>query len=284
MQKLKKDDVKKIIEDVDQKLFTFIKDGQYKEILLLFGNLGKYSLTNQIFILMQKQDASTVKGYKEWKKYGRYVKASEKGIKILAPLKEKIERENDDGTIQEKMIVRGYKVAYVYDIKQTDGKDIKPIEMDSSLSVDNKEKIIDALSKEIKKEDYSVSFVGANELSKDCYGLCKHKSKEILILKDMCDLQTISTLIHECAHALAHNPYKNTFNGLVLLPKKDIKEVEAESIACIVCSHLGLDTTRFNFSYISSWADGDINKFRENLDVILKYSLKLIHAIDNYLN
>ena len=64
------------------------------------------------------------------------------------------------------------------------------------------------------------------------------------------------------------------------VPSRDIKEVEAESIACVVCSHLGLDTENFNFSYITGWAEGNISKFRKNMDVISHYSLRLIDGID----
>mgnify|MGYP007108750688 CR=1 FL=1 len=93
-------------------------------------------------------------------------------------------------------------------------------------------------------------------------------------------MQEISTLVHECGHTLAHNPYKAKFEGVTAIPNRDIKEVEAESIACVVCSHLGLETKDFNFSYITGWADGDITKFRKNMDVISRYSLELINGID----
>ena len=58
-----------------------------------------------------------------------------------------------------------------------------------------------------------------------------------------------------------------------------IKEIEAESIACVVCTFLGLDTQNFNFSYITGWADGDIDKFRENIDVISRHARTLIKGI-----
>ena len=59
--------------------------------------------------------------------------------------------------------------------------------------------------------------------------------------------------------------------------------MEAESIACVVCTHLGLDTKDFNFSYITGWAEGDIRKFRKNLDVISKHARTLIDGIEKEL-
>ena len=48
----KKEEVDKIVEEVDRKLDEFIKSGAYKDVLIMMGNLGKYSLTNQIYILL----------------------------------------------------------------------------------------------------------------------------------------------------------------------------------------------------------------------------------------
>ena len=34
------------------------------------------------------------------------------------------------------------------------------------------------------------------------------------------------------------------------------REVEAESVAYVVCNHFGLDTSEYSFSYIASWSSG----------------------------
>lgn len=47
----RKEEVEKIMMEVDKKLEEFIKSGKYKDVLIMMGNLGKYSLTNQIYIL-----------------------------------------------------------------------------------------------------------------------------------------------------------------------------------------------------------------------------------------
>ena len=41
-----------------------------------------------------------------------------------------------------------------------------------------------------------------------------------------------------------------------------------------------MDTENFNFSYISEWAEGDISKFRKNIDVIGQYATELIDGIE----
>lgn len=288
----RKEEVEKIMKEVDKKLEEFIKAGKYKDVLIMMGNLGKYSLTNQVYILLQNPSASFVNGMRGWNYLGRSIKKDEKAIKIFAPVKsvENVMLEDEDGnyiidedgTVKTKKmtIVKGYKPSFVFDVSQTKGKEIKAFKMDEETTVDEKELIKAGLLSVVAKEGYSVGYASKEELGQGCYGLCNHMEKKILLLDGMSDLQEISTLIHECGHALAHNPYKAKFEGVMTLPDRDIKEVEAESIACVVCSHLGLDTEDFNFSYITGWAEGDITKFRKNMDVISKYSLELINGID----
>ena len=152
--------------------------------------------------------------------------------------------------------------------------------MDEKTTVEDKELIMQGLTAVVAKKGFTIEYASQKTLGKGCYGLCNRKDKKILLLEGMSDIQTISTMVHECGHALAHTPYRKSFEGLTLHEKKEIKEVEAESIACVVCSYLGLDTENFNFSYISEWAEGDISKFRKNIDVIGQYATELIDGIE----
>jgi len=287
-----KEEVDKILTDIDNKLFAFIKEGNYKDVLLSMGNLGKYSFTNQIYILLQNPEAKTVNGMRGWNYLGRSIKPGEKALKIFSPITESVEEQvlDSDGNpkydeageaiTKTKRVVKGFKPSFVFDISQTKGKELKVFKMDENTSVEDKEIIIKGLTDTVKEKGYTVGYASKEELGEGCYGLCNHSTKEIKILENMSDLQTVSTLVHECGHCLAHSDYRKDFEGLTLSEKREIKEVEAESIACVTCSHLGLDTTNFNFSYITGWSDGDISKFRKNMDVIGTYAGQLITGID----
>lgn len=287
-----KEEIEKILAEVDSKLTDFIKSDKYKDVLMAMGNLGKYSFTNQIYILIQNPDAVTVNGMKQWNYLGRSILPGEKALKIFAPLvgKEQVQLADkdgnpildEDGNTKTKEIekVKGFKPSFVFDISQTKGKELEVFKFDENIAVEDKDMIIQGLSNVVEKKGFSIEYTTENELGKGCYGLCNYKEKKIKLLSGMSDIQTISTLVHECGHALAHSPYRDNFEGIIELPDRDIREVEAESIACVVCSHLGLDTENFNFSYITGWADGDITKFRKNMDRIGMYSGNLIEGID----
>ena len=86
-----KEEREKILQDIDNKLLEFINSDKYKDVLLMMGNLGNYSLTNQIYILLQNENATSVAGMKEWNYKGRSIIPGEKAIKIFAPIKGKDE-------------------------------------------------------------------------------------------------------------------------------------------------------------------------------------------------
>lgn len=287
------EEIDKILGEIDEKLTSFIKSDKFKDVLAMMGNLGRYSFTNIIYILLQKPDAVTVNGMKQWNYLGRSIKPGEKSIKIFAPIKETVIQEvvdeegkpklDDAGNPikKKKEVVKGFKPSFVFDISQTKGRELQAFKMDEKTPVEQKDLIIKGLTEVVAKKGFTVEYADEETLGKGCYGLCNHKKRKILLLQGMSDLQTVSTLVHESGHALAHSPYRKGFEGLTAQEKREIKEVEAESIACVVCSYLGLDTENFNFSYISGWADGDITKFRKNMDVIGQYSGELIGGIED---
>ena len=289
--RLSKAEMDTITSQIDQRLHDFVKEGKYKDVLIAMGNLGKYSLNNQIYILMQMPEATTVHGMKKWNTLGRHVKPGSKSIKIFSPILKTVEEKvkdadgkdvvDKDGNPKKirKQIVSGYEQGYVFDISQTVGKELNVYRFDETQVVENKDKILKGLRKVAKDNGFSISYATKEELGEGCYGLCNHGTHEIKILEGMSDLQEISTTVHECGHALAHSAYREDFEGLTPSEKREIKEIEAESIACVVCTFLGLDTQNFNFSYITGWADGDIDKFRENIDVISRHARTLIKGI-----
>lgn len=272
--KITKDEMNELTNRIDEGLVKFIKEGKYKEVLMSIGNLSNYSLNNQLYILLQNDKAKTIYGIKKWNTLGRRIKEGEKALKIFAPIIKRI----DDS---EEVKVLGYKRESVFDISQTEGKELDVFKFDETIVVDNKNIIINALKDTIAKYGFSVNFVSIEELGEGVFGLCNHKEKEIKVLDNLSDLQEISTLVHECGHALAHHENRVDFKGLTKKEMRQIKEVEAESISCIVSSVLGLDTQNFNFSYITAWSNADIKLFRRNLDLISKYAKVLIDGINN---
>src|SRR5438067_704493 len=57
----------------------------------------RYSFGNSVLIAMQRPDATQVAGFHTWKELGRSVRKGEHGIRILAPIKRRVEDVEQDG-------------------------------------------------------------------------------------------------------------------------------------------------------------------------------------------
>lgn len=83
----------------------------------------------------------------------------------------------------------------------------------------------------------------------------------------MSNLQTLKTAVHELAHSIIHNPNKISDLSLDDIANMSKKEIEAESVAYVVLSHLGLDTSDYSFEYIAGWGS---NKSEDELSSVLE--------------
>ena len=76
------------------------------------------------------------------------------------------------------------------------------------------------------------------------------------------------TLAHELAHIRQHADDH-------LSDSRDIREVEAESVAYMVCEALGLASAEFSIGYVAGWASGDVNLVKTTATWVVKTA----HAI-----
>lgn len=76
--------------------------------------------------------------------------------------------------------------------------------------------------------------------------------KKIVIRNGMSESQTMKTAIHELSHALLHD--KDTGSEKDRAAERSVKEVEAESVAYVVCQYFGIDTSDYSFGYVAGWS------------------------------
>ena len=91
----RKEELKDITEKLEKGVQDVFASDQYQKLLDTMARFPRYSLNNNILIMLQKPDATLVQSYTGWKKMGRFVKKGEKGIRILAPAPYKLEKEQD---------------------------------------------------------------------------------------------------------------------------------------------------------------------------------------------
>ncbi|MGN1008032.1 MAG: YodL domain-containing protein [Butyricicoccus sp.] len=278
------------MEDGIKELFQSESYAQYLQTMSRFHH---YSVNNQVLIHMQKPDATLVAGFNKWKnQFGRNVIKGEHGIKIIAPtpFKKKIEQEkldpdtqlpmlDADGKIitEEKTIqIPMYKPVTVFDVSQTEGKPLPQLAHDLSGNVANYDVFMEALRRS-SPVPISIEVMGGGM---DGYFDLEHQ--DIAIRKGMSEVQTVSAVIHEMAHALLHNRTKDTEEKTPEL-SRSTEEVQAESISYAVCAYYGIATGDNSFGYIASWSkDKTLPELRESLEVISKTADGLINDIDRH--
>ena len=287
------DRLKEITASIEDGIKELFQSESYAQYLQTMSRFHHYSVNNQVLIHMQKPDATLVAGFNKWKnQFGRNVIKGEHGIKIIAPtpFKKKIEQEkldpdtqlpmlDADGKIitEEKTIqIPMYKPVTVFDVSQTEGRPLPQLAHDLSGNVANYDVFMEALRRS-SPVPISIEVMGGGM---DGYFDLEHQ--DIAIRKGMSEVQTVSAVIHEMAHALLHNRTKDTEEKTPEL-SRSTEEVQAESISYAVCAYYGIATGDNSFGYIASWSkDKTLPELRESLEVISKTADGLINDIDRH--
>jgi hypothetical protein len=238
----------------------------YKRWLNFYDGFHQYSFNNTMLIYMQNPSASLCAGFNTWKNKKRYVKAGEKGLKILAPITETVLREvpvlDDDGKpildengkeqtkkVKEKVFANKFYVTSTFDVSQTEGEPIPELSYSgTSEKVEN----YGALKKVLEEiAPFPVEYT--DELQEGCDGRCSYTAEQIYVRNDMEEAKTVEVLIHEIGHAYMHDKtrFEEAKEHLKVISDR---EIQAESLSYIVTHKLGLDTSGFSFPYIAAWS------------------------------
>ena len=257
-----------IFQTIENGIRSVYESDRYRRYLETMSRFHAYSLNNCLLIFAQKPEATLVAGYQTWRKrFGRHVRYGEKGIRILAPVRntrtEDEEKEAEDA-------VR-FKTIAVFDISQTEG-DPLPTYMNDTLNgtVEDYERFLEQLK---LVSPVPVTFDPSAMAS---HGYYRADQNRIVIKAGMTELQTVKTLLHEIAHACLHN---KACGGDAL--SREQKEIEAESTAYIICRHFGLDTGEYSFGYLAGYSSTkELPELRSSMERIRLTSDRLIRQIE----
>ena len=169
--------IKAALNRIEDCLATINTDEDWLKFLSFQAQFYNYSFGNAMLIFSQNPNATYVKGYKAWNQLGRYVKKGSKGLAILAPCIRKVEvfkepenknlYHDEEAEKEIRKVVSGFRIAYVYDIADTDGDDsMLPVLVTGLAGNSDEEKLIyERLYDYISKK---------NKLTKDKIGKIKN--------------------------------------------------------------------------------------------------------------
>lgn len=296
--------IDKAIEVMNKGVYDYLDSDRFKTLLDTLSKFYDYSVNNTLMILGQNPKATQLAGYNKWQNdFNRQVKSGEKGLMIWMPVEIKVKEnqyvlDKDDNRIldengkfkREEVEVkkRTFKIGYTFDVSQTEqieGKDVIELSPVKELEGDVKDyQVLTKALMEISPVPIKIEAFTAS--AKGCYNSL---TNEITIQPDMSEVQTIKTMIHEIAHSIVHS--EENLNQLKQKENvefsKNEKEVQAESIAYIVSSHLGIDTSDYSFPYVATWGlstdSNNLENVKQNLKCIKSTSMDLTSKLDTYM-
>lgn len=269
--------MKALTDMLEQGTKDVFESERYKEYLGVMAKFHRYSSRNSLLILLQNPDASHVAGFGAWKSMGRSVNKGEKGIQILAPApyqkRVEVTRDENGKLLPEpqtkEVTVTAFRPAYVFDVSQTKGKELPRLVEQLMGSVPEHDKMMRCLR---EVSPCPIQFEGS--MRGKANGYYEPTKNYIAIRMGISEEQTIKTMIHEIAHAKLGHGNNPTMD-------RRTEEVQAESVAYVVCQHFGIDSSQYSFGYIAGWSkDKELPQLQSSLEVIQKTARGVIDCVD----
>jgi hypothetical protein len=251
---------KELHDQLVQHLEHLTTGDDWAAMMRVASRFHTYSANNVALIHAQRPNATRVAGYQTWKTLGRQVKKGAHGIAVIAPCPYP-KKQNDEDDQSARL---GYKVAWVFDEADTEGPDlpdVAPVLLDG----DDPDGLWHHIAVLIADRGYTID-------REDCTpanGVTRWQERRVSVSPHLAPAQAAKTLTHELGHIISDH-------GTEPRPRRAVAEIEAESIAYIVCAAAGIESASYSFPYVAHWSDGDINLVRTTADKVIRLAHEVI--------
>lgn len=281
-------DTKALAEHLKEGMKNYLDSEQFKSFLDTMSKFHNYSLNNIHLLKMQNPNVSRVASFNKWKAdFDRTVKKGSKALKIWIPyqVKTKISANQNElsfspseNEMEEKEVtVTRFKLGNVFDVSQTEGKELPKAINELTGDVKDYEDLYRAAKAVSMDNQVPISFEEIKRESTN--GYYSPDENRIVISKGLKGQeQILKTIFHEMAHADLHRGSNAQYGD----DQYRKQELQAESVAYVVANHFGFDTSSYSFGYLAIWAK-DKNGFEdmvEQLQVVQKEAKSLIDRMD----
>lgn len=245
-----------------ESLAALVTGAQWLEFLDVQARFPTYSFHNTLAILAQAPHATRVAGYRTWHTVGRHVRQGEHGIAILAPIVRR--RDDTNATAAETSAIDhdssdsehnrcvGFRVVHVFDIAQTDGDPLPTGPTPHLLTGHTPAELWPALVTLISQSGYRTERAPMPDWCPTANGVTLPDEQLVIVRDDVPDAQAIKTCAHELAHVLLHTTTSEDRQP------RPVREIEAESVAYLVCAAHGMDPSGYSFAYLAHWSGGNL--------------------------
>lgn len=224
-----------------------------------------------------------VAGFQQWKQLGRSVDKGQSGYMIYAPVMGRFtspnpsdpnswrrlaprEKPNPGEVVRSKIL--NVKPAYVWDASQTSGQDLPERPKPRLLEGQAPPGLWDGLAGQVEAAGFTLTTVDDATGIGGANGRTNYQTRIVSVRADMDDAAQTKTLAHELGHVLLHD---RTGDDRARM------EIEAESVAYLVCHQLGIATDDYSFAYLARWSNGNTNLIRATAERAITCARRIIN-------
>ncbi|MGX5653885.1 ArdC-like ssDNA-binding domain-containing protein [Geodermatophilus nigrescens] len=287
-------------EQIGEQVEQLTADPQWRAMLDAAAKFHTYSLNNQLLIELQAArlgiSPTRVAGFGTWKALGRAVVKGSTGLAVLAPCtytpkstdpgqaapaavtatgaSTRTAGEPAGGDADQRAaarVLRGFRVAHVFDVSQTEGDPLPDITPEL-LTGDAPAALWDALATQVAAHGYRLTREDCGQAN----GVTDPAAHTVRVRPDVADAQAVKTLAHE----LAHIECGHTADGYDYRGCRGRAEAEAESVAYIVTAWAGLDAGAYTVPYVAAWSAGDTGVVRAAAATVTAAARRILDHLD----
>ena len=262
---MKAEDAHQMMKDATERLADALERGQSEQLrdyVRAMARFPMYSVGNTMLILLQREDATRVAGYRAWQSLGRQVRQGEKGLTIVAPIVVRRKPKQEQMDTADKNCVVAFKAATVFDVSQTEGKPLPEFALATGDPGEYAEQLRNLINHHGVTIEYSDRLGGAEGMT---------DGKRIVVKQGLSPAEETSVLLHELSHVMLHT-------GEDKPQSRTVREVEAEAVAFIVGESLGLQCIQASCNYIQLY-NGNSDTLMASLERIQRTAATIIRGI-----
>jgi len=100
-------------------------------------------------------------------------------------------------------------------------------------------------------------------------------ARTVIVRDDLSPAQAAKTLVHERAHILLGHVDSEVSYQVC----RGQCEVEAESVAYLVCTQLGIEADDYSLPYVARWADGDLELIQKTAERVVTVARSILSGV-----
>lgn len=254
----------------------------WQNLLKISGSFHRYSPNNQLLLAVQGAEG-LVASFHTWKQITATdgqpcrIRKGETAVRVYAPIRSKHrEIDEDTGEVQAASIV-GFKLVPVFHQGQLAAPPDLPAQPKLLSGESPPPAIWDAIAQHITAEGFTLSR-GPMDGPEGAKGVTNFLDKTVIVRDDLAGAQALKTQLHELGHVLMHRDSKHE---RMTTPER--LEVEAESVAYVVCDILGVDAGEYSIPYVAGWSGADPQLVQDTAHRVLATARTIVTGLENEL-